>query len=315
MSNRFDQIRKALKGYKYEEPQQLSMLSIPIAMYIDDVINQWHGIRKWTPRSDANMEVVEKSRAVGEEITSKKGEIAEKPFDIEVNEIPFAAFGIKQSITHGQLTKGNLDTAVDVVERLMSSMAAAMQVAENVAFCNHVYDRVRSENTVINVGGISPSSLNEMFRMVESEGWLLRNIIVGSNVYATIRTFGKDFFDEATTREIMTTGLFGHLWTSDIRAIPHNGFSHVLGFGEKIEKYVTKDNPEAKHPWNQTKFDEENSILRNSVEHVLPTKPMTVAYNFIPHKDAARSRHVFEAKSEIGIRINNLSGVACIQMA
>ena len=28
--------------------------------------------------------------------------------------------------------------------------------------------------------------------------------------------FGKDFYDEATTREILTSGLFGHLWTADI---------------------------------------------------------------------------------------------------
>ena len=28
--------------------------------------------------------------------------------------------------------------------------------------------------------------------------------------------FGKTFYDEATTREILTTGLYGHLWTADI---------------------------------------------------------------------------------------------------
>lgn len=28
--------------------------------------------------------------------------------------------------------------------------------------------------------------------------------------------FGKDFFDEASQREIITSGLFGHLWTADV---------------------------------------------------------------------------------------------------
>ena len=37
-----------------------------------------------------------------------------------------------------------------------------------------------------------------------------------ANQYATIRSFGKDFYDEATVREILSTGLFGHLWTADI---------------------------------------------------------------------------------------------------
>jgi hypothetical protein len=52
--------------------------------------------------------------------------------------------------------------------------------------------------------------------MIEQHDLVATKIVLHANQYASIRVFGKDFYDEATTREILTSGLFGHLWTSDI---------------------------------------------------------------------------------------------------
>jgi len=46
--------------------------------------------------------------------------------------------------------------------------------------------------------------------------------------YASVRTFGKDFYDEATTREIITTGLYGHLWTADIHVSSRQDNDEIL---------------------------------------------------------------------------------------
>lgn len=67
-----------------------------------------------------------------------------------------------------------------------------------------------------NVGTLSPASLNTAFRFIEQHDLVATKIVMHANQYASIRTLGKDFYDEATTREILTSGLFGHLWTADI---------------------------------------------------------------------------------------------------
>lgn len=69
---------------------------------------------------------------------------------------------------------------------------------------------------VTNVGALSPASLNTAFRFVEQHDLVVTKIVMHPNQYSSVRVFGKDFYDEATTREILTSGLFGHLWTSDI---------------------------------------------------------------------------------------------------
>lgn len=66
------------------------------------------------------------------------------------------------------------------------------------------------------MGSLSTASLNSAFRLIEQHDLVAAKIVLHANRYADIRTFGKDFYDEATTREILTTGLYGHLWTADI---------------------------------------------------------------------------------------------------
>jgi hypothetical protein len=137
---------------------------------------------------------------------------------------------------------------------------------------------------------------------------------MGSNTYATLRTFGKNFYDEASYREIMTTGLFGHLWTADVRVIPHLGFSKVLILGKKNEKLVMKKNENPSSKWDKTIVDEEQTIERQAIEFAMPKNPLSVNYSFVPHQDAARAKHVFDARAEIGVRINDLTGVSVIEL-
>lgn len=65
-------------------------------------------------------------------------------------------------------------------------------------------------------GSLSTASLNNAFRDIEQHDLVATKIVLHANRYADVRTFGKDFYDEATTREILTTGLYGHLFTADI---------------------------------------------------------------------------------------------------
>jgi len=51
---------------------------------------------------------------------------------------------------------------------------------------------------------------------VEEHDLVTTKVVVHARLFKDIRFFGLDFFDQATQREIITTGLFGHVWTADI---------------------------------------------------------------------------------------------------
>lgn len=81
---------------------------------------------------------------------------------------------------------------------------------------------------VTSVGSLTTAALNTAFRLIEQHDLVATKIVMHANQYATIRTFGKDFYDEATTREIITTGLYGHLWTADIHVSSRQNDTEVL---------------------------------------------------------------------------------------
>ncbi len=78
--------------------------------------------------------------------------------------------------------------------------------------------------------------LNKGFQEIEAENKLVQSVHMSAIVYATFRTLGKDFFDEAGAKEIIARGVYGRLWTADIIVRPN--------LGEKIifssEKYIKK---------------------------------------------------------------------------
>lgn len=67
----------------------------------------------------------------------------------------------------------------------------------------------RGDQVVWNVGALSVTSLNTAYRLIEQHDLVAAKVVMHANQYATIRAFGKDFYDEATVREILSTGLFG----------------------------------------------------------------------------------------------------------
>lgn len=105
-----------------------------------------------------------------------------------------------------------------IVDRAQIKAKEAIQKEEDTNIFSALLNSVNNRGTQIvsNFGTLAPASLNAAFRLVEQHDLVVTKIVVHANQYANIRVFGKDFYDEATTREILTSGLFGHLWTSDI---------------------------------------------------------------------------------------------------
>ena len=107
-----------------------------------------------------------------------------------------------------------------IVDRAQIKAKEAIQKEEDTNIFNALIAaadaRNSGEQVTQNVGTLTTASLNEAFRNIEQHDLVAAKIVLHANQYASIRTFGKDFYDEATQREIITTGLYGHLWTADI---------------------------------------------------------------------------------------------------
>ena len=109
-----------------------------------------------------------------------------------------------------------------IVDRAQIKAKEAIQKEEDTQIFNALIAAADNRaaagdpQVVTDIGTLSTTSLNSAFRFIEQHDLVATKIVVHANRYADIRTFGKDFYDEATQREILTTGLYGHLWTADI---------------------------------------------------------------------------------------------------
>lgn len=105
-----------------------------------------------------------------------------------------------------------------IVDRAQIKAKEAIQKEEDTNIFNTLIAAAtnRADQVVTNVGTLSINSLNTAYRLIEQHDLVATKVVLHANQFASIRVFGKDFYDEATQREIITTGLYGHLWTADI---------------------------------------------------------------------------------------------------
>jgi hypothetical protein len=117
-----------------------------------------------------------------------------------------------------------------IVDRAQIKAKEAIQKEEDTNIFNALHAAVdaRGQEVTAPGSGLDAASLNEAFRMIEQHDLVATKIVMHANQYAAVRTFGKNFFDEASTREILTTGLFGHLWTADIHVSSRMDPNQVL---------------------------------------------------------------------------------------
>jgi hypothetical protein len=117
-----------------------------------------------------------------------------------------------------------------IVDRAQIKAKEAIQKEEDTNIFNALMAAAdnRGDQVVTNVGTLTINSLNTAFRLIEQHDLVATKIVLHANQFASIRIFGKDFYDEATQREIITTGLYGHLWTADIHVSSRMDSNTVL---------------------------------------------------------------------------------------
>jgi len=104
-----------------------------------------------------------------------------------------------------------------IVDRAQIKAKEALQKQEDTdIFSALLAAATSSGQIVLSVGSLTVPAINDAFRYIERHDLVTARLVMHADQYATIRNFGKDFYDEATVREIITTGLFGHLYTADL---------------------------------------------------------------------------------------------------
>ena len=104
-----------------------------------------------------------------------------------------------------------------IVDRAQIKAKEAIQKEGDTNIFNAIEASVPAANVVVSTGGaLSLNALNQAFATIEQHDLTVAKIVCHALRYADIRNFGKTVYDEATQKEVLTTGLFGHLFTADI---------------------------------------------------------------------------------------------------
>jgi hypothetical protein len=104
-----------------------------------------------------------------------------------------------------------------IVDRAQIKAKEAIQKEEDTNIFNAINAAVPAANQVISTGGaLSTSALGQAFASVEQHDLTVGKVVLHALRYNDIRNWGKTVYDEATQKEVLTTGLFGHIWTADI---------------------------------------------------------------------------------------------------
>lgn len=104
-----------------------------------------------------------------------------------------------------------------IVDRAQIKAKEAIQKEEDTNIFNAINAAVPAANQVLSTGGsLSTSALGQAFATVESHDLTVGKVVCHALRYNDIRNWGKTVYDEATQKEVLTTGLFGHIWTADI---------------------------------------------------------------------------------------------------
>ncbi len=104
-----------------------------------------------------------------------------------------------------------------IVDRAQIKAKEAIQKVEDSLIFSAINSSIDGDHTVTTTGGaLSITALNQGFASVELHDLIIGKVVMHPLRYADVRNWGKTVYDEATTKEVLTTGLFGHIWTADI---------------------------------------------------------------------------------------------------
>lgn len=185
---------------------------------------------------------VPESKVVGDRVTVPEFEIVSHP-TVRIREVKQRRFNVIDRAQ--QLARQEIQSQED------ANIFAALDFASTI------------ENTPVSFAsatGVTRNTLNNLVVQVEQWDLVTSKIFMNINQFADIRKFNSDVFDPVTQREVLQTGLFGHIWSADIivsRVVPSGTlyatadpeFVGVMPIRQDIEVIPADDPRELKLGW------------------------------------------------------------------
>ena len=112
-----------------------------------------------------------------------------------------------------------------IVDRAQVRAKDSLQRQEDVEVFMVINAAVPADHTINVSGSLQPENINLALTLIEEHELIGAKIVLHPQRYKDIRAWGKDFFDEATQRDILMTGLYGHIYSADIHVstmVPKN---------------------------------------------------------------------------------------------
>jgi len=160
----------------------------------------------------------------GEDFLVPTFEIATYP-QVRLSQIKARMFNI---IDRAQVKAKN-EISIKEDTEIFRAIDAAVPASGTDPMFNHVINSVAA-------GRVQIADLNSAFAKIERHRLTVSKVVMNSQRFADVRNFGSPTYDFVTQREVLLTGVFGRLWTSDIlisNIVPDNSI-YVLSPAEFV---------------------------------------------------------------------------------
>jgi hypothetical protein len=163
----------------------------------------------------------ERDVAVRSTIMSKRGTVPTQIVEAEELFIPTIEIATNPTIKLNEITQRRFY----IVDRAQVRAKDSLQRQEDVEIFKVINAAVSADHSISVAGTLQPENINLALTLIEEHELIGAKIVLHPQRYKDIRTWGKEFFDEATQRDILMTGLYGHMYSADIHVstmVPKN---------------------------------------------------------------------------------------------
>lgn len=154
----------------------------------------------------------EKDAYATADVISKRGAVPQQIQEGTEVLVPLFEIGVNPQIRLSEIKARRFY----IIDRVQMKSKEAIQKQEDTEILAAVNAAVPSSHTLTSAGELTLQQLNYIFSCIEEHDLVVSKIVVHPRQYADIRQWGNEIFDQATRREVLMSGLFGHLFTADI---------------------------------------------------------------------------------------------------
>lgn len=163
----------------------------------------------------------ERDVAVKSYVIPKRGQVPTHVVEAEELFIPVVELATNPTIKINEINQRRYY----IVDRAQVRAKDSIQRQEDVEVFKVINAAVPTDHSIAVSGTLQPENINLALTLIEEHELIGAKVIMHPQRYKDVRDWGKDFFDEATQRDILMTGLYGHIFSADIHVstmVPKN---------------------------------------------------------------------------------------------